>query len=441
MEKEHLVHIEGEPQSNELRRRAVNLIARGHKTYTPTQPVISKAEGVYIWTVDGAKLLDFTSGVLVANLGHNNDYFEERFRAYREGTPRNAYDTFTPLEVEAAERLIDHLDSPKLQRIIWAATGSEGIIKAMWCAQHRYSDRPTMVATRGGFHGKKGLAGDVTGETSDNPNVRFISFPMCDNCQEVEGAEKGQEEICRSKYEEELANLQREFPGKICLLVTEPYLGAKGSFHPPSWYLQLLNRWCEENDVPLILDEVQSCMGRTGEMYAFKKHGLDPDIVILGKGIGNGEPGSVVVGRDDLLQSLDYGEGSDTFSGNPRACAALLAALDTFEEFPILDNCRATSQVIAKGLNELRDEFSFVRFVRGEGLVWGLELANGDLANEAVMRCYLQYTSGGLGLHLMGPLAGKVLRISPPLVMEPEQARTGIELMRRAFAEMRSRHR
>jgi len=436
MGKAHVVQIEGEPRSNELRRKVAKLVAKGHKTYTPTQAVISKAEGVYLWTEDGAKLLDFTSGVLVANLGHNHSYFEKRFREYYEGMPRNAYNTFTPLEIQAAERLITHLSSPKLQRIMWAATGSEGIVKAMWCVQHRYPDRPIILATRGGFHGKKGLAGDVTGETSKNPNVRFISFPMCDYCQEVEPGQRGREEVCRSKYERELEALGKVFPGQICLLITEPYLGAKGSFHPPVWYHQLLSQWCEANDVPFILDEVQSCMGRTGEMYAFQKYGVSPDIVVLGKGIGNGEPGSVVVGRDDLIQSLDYGEGSDTFSGNPRVCAAILAVLDTFEEFPILDNCRASSQVLAEGLNALRDAFDFVRFVRGEGLVWGVELESEDLANRAVLHCYLQYRSGGLGLHMMGPLAGKVLRVSPPLIITPEEVKIGLELMSRAFAEL-----
>lgn len=441
MEKEQLVQVEGELHSNQIRRSAVKLIARGHKTYTPAQPVISRADGVYLWTAEGAKLLDFTSGVLVANLGHNNRHFEERYREYCEDTPRNAYNAFTPLEVQAAERLIAHLNSPKLNRVMWAATGSEGIIKAMWCAQHRHPHRPVILATRGGFHGKKGLAGDVTGESSPNPNVRLISFPLCDYCQEVEPERRGLEDTCRYKYEKELERLQEEFPDKICLLVTEPYLGSKGSFHPPSWYLQLLGRWCEENDVPFIIDEVQSCMGRTGEMYAFQKHGLNPDVVVLGKGIGNGEPGSVVVGRDDLIQSLDYGEGSDTFSGNPRACAAILAVLDTFETFPVLENCRALSQVIAEGLNSLQEEFDFVRFVRGEGLVWGVEMEDDDIANEAVRRCYLQYKSGGLGLHLMGPLVGKVLRVSPPLVIKPEEAKTGLELMRKTFAEIGSQQR
>jgi 4-aminobutyrate aminotransferase-like enzyme len=294
-----------------------------------------------------------------------------------------------------------------------------------------------MVATRDGFHGKKGLAGDVTGSDSTNPNVRFISFPLYDyTCQLDKSDAHTIESELKPKYEAELLKLTEDFRGDICLLITEPYLGARGSFHPPNWYLQLLNRWCDENDVVFILDEVQSCFGRTGEMYAFQKYGIQPDIVVLGKGIGNGEPGCVVAGREDLIDSLDYGEGSDTFSGNPRACAAILAALDTFEAFPILDKCRENSKVMKEGLDELAEEFDFVRYVRGEGLVWGVEMANESVAKEVVLRSYLRYKHDGIGLHMMGPLASKVIRVSPPLVIAPEEIRLGLSLMRKALLEI-----
>ena len=190
-----------EPKGNAIRRRLDKVVGLGQRTYTPSQLVITKAKGAWLWTVDGRKLIDFTSGVLVVNLGHAHPGFERLYRKHAAGLPRNAYNMFTPLEIRAAERLIESLNSPKLQRVIWAASGSEGVIKAIWCAQHRYPDRPIMLATRGGFHGKKGLAGDVTGESSPNPNVRFISYPMCDYCDGVDPKDKGKEEEERNRYD------------------------------------------------------------------------------------------------------------------------------------------------------------------------------------------------------------------------------------------------
>jgi 4-aminobutyrate aminotransferase-like enzyme len=243
-------------------------------------------------------------------------------------------------------------------------------------------------------------------------------------------------EVLMPKVAAELDALRREYPDQLCMLVTEPYLGAKGSFHPPKSYLRQLNDWCNENGVTFILDEVQSCHGRTGKMYAFQTYGLTPDVVVLGKGLGNGEPVAAVVGRADILDTFDYGEASDTYSGNPRACAAILAVMDTFEKFPIVENCRQMRQLIEAGLYRLTEDFEFATYVRGEGLVWGLEVDSyggktaNEIANECVLQCYLQ------GLHLMGPLAGNVLRISPPLVISESEAKEGLQLMRRAFEQI-----
>ncbi len=429
------IQIEDEPQSNEIRKSAAQFIPKGHKTYTPTQLVIERASGVYLWNPEGRRFIDFASGVLVANLGHDHPYFEERLRHYAEGIPRTAYNTLTGVEARAAQRLIENLSADKMQQVLWADSGSAGIIKAMWAAQYYQPDKHIILATQYGFHGKKGQAGDITGEKSLNPNVRWLSFPLVMDNRHYDNPDWSAE-VLMPKIAAELDALKREYPNQICMLVTEPYLGAKGSFHPPKWYLRQLNDWCNENDVVFILDEVQSCHGRTGNMYAFQTYGLDPDLVVLGKGLGNGEPVAAIVGRAEILESLDYGEASDTYSGNPRACAAILAVLDTFEKFPIVENCRQMQEIIEAGLYQLIEDFEFATYARGEGLVWGLEVDSyggktaDEIANEYVLQCYLQ------GLHLMGPLAGNVLRVSPPLVISETEVKAGLELMYQAFQQI-----
>lgn len=399
---ETTIQHEGEPLGNAVRRRLDAVLGKGQRTYTPSQLVVAKAKGCHIWTVDGRKLIDFTSGVLVVNLGHAHPEFERRYRAYCRKLPRNAYNMVAPVEVEAAERLIKSMNYPKAQKVLWAASGSEGIQKAMWCALHRHPERPYMVATRGGFHGKKGLAGDVTGESSPNPNVLFVSFPMY-------------EEKPPAFYQQELDALAETYRGRIALLITEPYLGAKGSFHPPKWYHQLLQAWCEKHDIAFILDEVQSCHGRTGEMYAFQTYGIQPDLVVLGKGVANGEPAAAAVGRADLIDTLDYGEASDTYSGNPRACAAICATFDVFKKERIVRHARKMGTRMQRRLNGLIGRFPFVKAVRGEGLVYGVEIVDDATANQCVLEAYLG--TGRKGVHFLGPLAGKVLRVSPPLII------------------------
>jgi 4-aminobutyrate aminotransferase-like enzyme len=230
----------------------------------------------------------------------------------------------------------------------------------------------------------------------------------------------------------------RTLSPRLCCLITEPYLGGAGSFHPPAEYLGLLHSFCRENDMVFILDEVQANFGRTGELFAFESYGIEPDIVVLGKGLGNGAPVSAAVGRADVLGSLHYGEGSDTYSANPYCCAAVLATLDLFEANDILGHARRISKVIEAGLLRLK-ELPLVRHVRGEGLVWGVEMcehagrAADAIANECVRSCYLGEPDGD-GIHLLGPLASCVLRVAPPLVITEREARESLELLFRLLA-------
>ena len=190
---------------------------------------------------------------------------------------------------------------------MWAASGSEAIQKALWAGLARDKARPMIIATRFGFHGKKGLAGAVTGSEHDaerDPRVRFITFPMSE-CMDVANRDDA---FDPAPYRQELDALLQQFGRKLGVLITEPYLGGGGSYHPPKAYLQMLQQFCRENDIVFILDEVQSNFGRTGDLFAFETYGLEPDIVVLGKGLGNGVPVAAAVGRADLFAALDYGE-------------------------------------------------------------------------------------------------------------------------------------
>jgi 4-aminobutyrate aminotransferase-like enzyme len=159
--------------------------------------------------------------------------------------------------------------------------------------------------------------------------------------------------------------------------------------------------------------------------------------------LGNGVPVAAAVGRSDVLGSLDYGEGSDTWSANPLCCAAVLATLEEFASHDVLSNCRRSSAVLEEGLVRLKD-YPFVARVRGEkgGMVWGVEFGDhagrpaSEWANAAVLACYRGGAENGDGIHLMGPLARKVLRIAPPLIITESQAREAMNLMARLLAPL-----
>jgi 4-aminobutyrate aminotransferase-like enzyme len=451
------LHHPDEQTSNAAREHIAQLEPRALRTYTPTQAVLARAAGVFLWTPEGRRLYDFTSGVLVANLGHNPASWMKRFLAnmgwpgpaapgaeFFAALPMTAYNAITPVETEATAKLRRLLQGrpggKRLEHVMWAASGSEAIQKALWAALARERSRDVILATRFGFHGKKGLAGAVTGSETDaerDPRVRFISFPMSE-CADVSQRDQP---FDVGPYRRELEALRGQFGRKLGVLITEPYLGGGGSYHPPRQYLQALQAFCRENDLVFILDEVQANFGRTGDLFAFETYGLEPDMVVLGKGLANGVPVAAAVGRADLFASLNYGEGSDTWSANPLACAGVLATLDELAERDVLGPARRASAIIEKGLVRLK-ELPFVANVRGErgGMVWGVEMRDdagrsaAEWANAVVLACYRG--DGKNGIHLLGPLAKKVLRIAPPLVITEAEAEAALELMYRVAKEL-----
>ncbi len=452
------LHHPRESESNTIRDGIAQYEPHSLRTYTPTQAVLARSAGVFHWTPEGRRLYDFTSGVLVANLGHNPKSWMRRFMQhmswecppapgdYSPALPLTAYNAATPVEIEATRRLIELVQSrrggQRLQQVLWAASGSEAIQKALWAALARDPTRDMIVATRYGFHGKKGLAGAVTGCETDrerDPRIRFISFPMSE-CADI--SQRGQP-FDATPYLSELEALMQQFGRRLSVLITEPYLGGGGSYHPPAEYLQLLQAFCHEHDLVFILDEVQSNFGRTGNLFAYETYGLEPDIVVLGKGLGNGVPVSAAVGRVDVFASLGYGEGSDTWSANPLACAAVLATLEEFAADDVLARCRRSSAIIEEGLVRLK-KLPFIAHVRGEkgGMVWGVEFRDhaersaAEWANAAVLACYQGEGNNGDGIHLLGPLARKVLRIAPPLVISEAEARAAMDLMNRLMASL-----
>ena len=451
------IHHADEPLSNLNRDRIAKTEPRSLRTYTPTQAVLSKSAGVFHWTADGRRLTDFTSGVLVANLGHNPTRWTQRFFDYMgwpsqlphedeyfPAVPMTAYNAITPIEGEASRRLLKALQrcpgGAKMETVMWAASGSEAIQKALWASMGRDKTRPMILATRYGFHGKKGLSCAITGSENDaerDPRVRFIPFPMHE-CRDVS---MRNDAFNPAPYLEDLHAQWDEHGAKIGTLITEPYLGGGGSYHPPAAYLQLLDRFCKEHDIVFILDEVQANFGRTGKLFAFETYGIEPDIVVLGKGLGNGIPVAAAVGRADIFGALGYGDASDTWSANPLNAAAVLATLDEFECRDVIGNMKAPSQIIEDGLVSLKCH-PFVAAVRGEngGMVWGIEFQEyagktaNEWANAFVLACYR--ADGGDGIHILGPLAQKVIRISPPLTITVDEATNAMAILSRTAANM-----
>src|SRR5579872_2720474 len=244
------IQFSGERLSNSARDTIARQEPLALRTFTPSQMVLARSSGVFHWTPEGRRLYDYSSGVQVANLGHNPLRWMQRLAGYMgwtsdllagqiAATPAGqffsassltAYNAITPIEAEAVERLVKNVQSwrggRRLDTVMWAASGSEAVQKALWACLHRDASRDMIIATRYGFHGKKGLAGAVTGSETDHdrdPRVKFIGFPM----QEVDDVSKYNQPIDLSAYSQELEKLHKEYGRRLNCLITEPYLGGE----------------------------------------------------------------------------------------------------------------------------------------------------------------------------------------------------------------------
>ncbi|MBI1347863.1 aminotransferase class III-fold pyridoxal phosphate-dependent enzyme [bacterium] len=458
------IQFPGEARSNTVRAQIAQSEPQALRTFTPSQVVFAKSSGIFHYTPEGRQLYDFTSGVLVSNLGHNPRRWMQRFAKYLGWTPEllfgapeasadvygdavtmTAYNGITEVEAQAVSRLLQTLNATplgkRLDTIIWAASGSEGVHKAIYTSLARDKSRDMVLATRYGFHGKKGWANAVTGSEKDperDPRVKFISFPM----EEINDHSLNFDQISLEKYEQELAALWGEYGKRLNCLITEPYIGGGGSYHPPAKYHQMLQKFCREHDILFLFDEVQANFGRTGKVFAFEAYGVEPDMVILGKGLGNGVPVAAVACNSQIAGHMKYGEASDTWSANPISSAAVLSTLDEFDAQNLMPHVAELTPLFFQGLDRLK-ETGLVAKVRGEGLVFGIEaapfgaLAANEVAAKIVEACYLG--ADGVGIHLLGALAGKVLRVSPPLTIKTEQVQTSLDLMYQLLSKLADR--
>jgi 4-aminobutyrate aminotransferase-like enzyme len=346
-----VIRHEGEDASNDLRERLAAVEPKSLRTFTPSMAVLAKSAGSYHWTPEGRKLADFTSGVLVMNLGHNPARWWRRVIEYLglhglkdggeflEAVTLNAYNAVTEVELLATERLVALMQKQpggnRCEQVLWAASGSEAIQKAFWAAARPRGDvgADVILSTRHGFHGKKGLAGAVTGSETDperDPRVKFISFPRRNA-----NARRGREPIDLAPYQPNSTACGASTATANLCLITEPYLGGGGSYHPQPEYHAVARNSAASTTSCSSSTRCRPTSAARVRCSPSSSTASSPTSSCLGKGLGNGVPVSAAVGRATSLP-MQYGEGSDTWSANPLASAAVLATLDEFETTDVL---------------------------------------------------------------------------------------------------------
>lgn len=377
-------------------------------TYGRQPLVLVKGQGCRVWDADGKEYLDFVAGLAVCNLGHAHP---EVARAAAEQLNRlvhvsNLYYT-TPM-TELAEELVRLSFA---DRVFFANSGAEvneGAIKLC----RRYSrekfgpGRHVIISTYNSFHGRTFGALSATGQEKFHqgfdpllPGFVFVPF-------------------------NDLDAIAAAVDGSVCAVLIEPIQGEGGVCLPGPDYLKGLRRLCDENQLLLVMDEIQTGLGRTGKLFAHEHFGVTPDVMTLAKGLANGLPMGALLAREEVAQAFVPGTHASTFGGGPVIAAAALTVLRLLTRPKFMEAVNARGKYLRRGLEKLAAQFPVIQEVRGLGLMWGLPLSQEGAAMVAACR------DRGL---LINCTQGNIIRFLPPLLLQHRDLDEALSILGEAF--------
>ena len=381
-----------------------------------------RGAGAMVEDLDGNVFLDFNAAIAVCSTGHAHPKVVGAIQKQAELLLHySASDFYLPIYSELCARLDEITSVQGDARTFLTNSGTEAVEAALKLARS-YTTRQYVIAFLGSFHGRS--YGSVT-LTASNAKYHEGFGPLLPG---VLHAPFGADDTDR--YIERVIFKRLVKPNEIAAIVVEPIQGEGGYVVPPDGWLQYLRDLCTEHGILLVADEVQSGMGRTGRMWATEHWGIQPDIVLAGKGIASGIPLGAMIARSDLMTWAVGAHGS-TYGGNPVACAAALATIDLIEG-ELASNAESVGSELLDGLRSLATRQPLIKEVRGLGMMIGVEFADPVTADAVEMACF--------GRGLLTLRAGdSTIRMSPPLVLRSDQAAAGLKIFADACDEVARR--
>jgi 4-aminobutyrate aminotransferase len=425
--------------------RAQAILARDRAVVSPSYPrsapfVMARGEGAVVEDVDGNVYLDCCAGIAVASTGHSHP---DVVRAITEQASRflhSSTDYYNEQQVALGEAMAEIAPVGGRAKTFFSNSGTEAVEAAIKLARH-HTRRPNIIAFLGSFHGR--TWGSLALTASKNVQRRGFGpmapgvyhAPYANPYRSALGRDDAScAEACLSYIEQQILT-HLVSPDEVAAIIFEPIQGEGGYIVPPPDFILGLAQIATRHGMLLIADEVQSGLGRTGKMFAVEHLGVQPDIVIVAKGIASGLPMGLTVAGEDVMD-WPSGAHSNTFGGNPVACAAALTTLSLIRG-GLMKNAAEVGQYLHDMLKELAGRHSLIGDVRGRGLMIGIELVRDRVTKERATteRDALVMAAFRRGLLVLsaGP---NVIRLSPPLVLTRAQAETAVRILDESLGEI-----
>lgn len=375
-------------------------------TYNRMPVVLRKGRGIRVWGSDGKEYLDFVGGIAVNVLGHCHPRVVVAIQkqAQRLLHVSNLY--HSEPQIKVAKLLVEHSFADKVFFCNSGAEANEAAIKLArkYAKENSRGNRFEIITALNSFHGRTLATLTATGQERFHkgfeplvPGFRYVEF-------------------------NDLDSLKGAITDNTCAVMLEPIQGEGGIKIPSPDYLKGVREICDRNGLLLILDEVQTGMGRTGRLFAYENFGIMPDIMTLAKGLGGGVPIGAMLTTDRIASAFQPGTHASTFGGNPLSCAAAIATIETLlEDGFILDQCYRMGQYLINGLHELKKEHpSVITDIRGKGLFVGMELSR---ECSAIVRACMDR-----GV-ILNCTAGNVIRFTPPLIVNEKDIDHALDIL------------
>ncbi len=401
--------------------------------------VIERGEGSVVVDVDGNRFLDFMAGIAVNVTGYSHPKVVDAIKRQSERffhicSTDFYYQSFADL----CERLAKIVPMSGEKSVFLNNSGSEAVETAIKLARY-HTKRPYIIAFLGAFHGRTMGALSLTASKAKQraffsplmPGVYHVPYGYCYRCP-YHLTYDSCGIYCAEAIERILCNSLMS-PDEIAAIFVEPIQGEGGYIVPPQEFHKKLREFTDKHNILLVLDEIQSGMGRTGKFLAIENFNVEPDVVLLAKGLASGLPLGAVISKKKFMTWKSGTHGS-TFGGNPIACEAALATLDLIEEELMANAAKMGARLINK-LKNLKKENSLIGDVRGLGLMIGVELIKDQRTKEPASREVHEIVNQAFrkGLLLL-PCGENVIRFSPPLVISSKEVDTAVEIFREVIS-------
>jgi 4-aminobutyrate aminotransferase/(S)-3-amino-2-methylpropionate transaminase len=437
-QKRNLITAIPGPKSEQLIKRRAEAVSASLGTAFPV--FIERAEGSIILDVDGNSILDLGAGIAVLNVGHSSPKVIENVKTQMDAFTHTCF-MVVPYTgyVEVCEALNRLTPGTHKKKSALFNSGAEAVENAVKIAR-KFTKRSAVVVFEHGYHGRTNLTMAMNMPYKDGfgpfaPEVYRMpmAYPYrCDAC--VKPCESSVLSMVIHKIEKEIG------ASNVACIVIEPILGEGGFVVPCKGFLPGLAKFCKENGIVFIADEVQTGFGRTGNMFACEDESVVPDLIVTAKGIAAGLPLAGVTGRADVMDSIHLSGLGGTYGGNPVACAAALGAIETIEKENLVERANKIGKIMNDALLQMAKKYSVIGEVRGRGAMQAIELikpGTNEPNSEAQLAIIKYCISKGVLILSAGTYAN-VIRLLPPLIIDEELLKDGLSVLDEAIASVKS---